>query len=186
MTSLLPGDAWEGVAPMSWRRSHAGAAYASGRLCVCGGKGQALLRLSSVEALDRASGTWSPLPSMQEHRSQAAVTALSDTVFVCGGFDGVQHLRSSESLGARDTKWNRLPDMPVGRSGAAAAATAGRVYVCGGFDGRGSLANVDSLGLRSALWRSQCPMQQSRQHFVAAVLWSNEEATQEHEPAHSR
>ena len=84
-------------------------------------------------------------------RSDAAGVALGGKIYVVGGFDGANQLRSVERFNPRTGRWKKVAlatnrreggncnlqvrSMGTARSGVAAAALDGSLFVVGGWDG---------------------------------------------------
>ena len=83
-------------------------------------------------------------------RSDAAGAALGGKIYVVGGFDGANQLRSVERFNPRTGRWKKVVfcyhcigreeplqvrSMHTARSGVAAAALDGSLFVVGGWDG---------------------------------------------------
>ena len=86
----------------------------------------------------------------KQPRSDAAGVVLGGKVYVVGGFDGTNQLRSVERFNPRTDQWKKVVfcyhcigreeplqvrSMSTARSGVAAAALDGALYVVGGWDG---------------------------------------------------
>ena len=87
----------------------------------------------------------------KEPRSDAAGVALGGKIYVVGGFDGANQLRSVERFNPRTGRWKKVAlatnrreggncnlqvrSMGTARSGVAAAALDGSLFVVGGWDG---------------------------------------------------
>ena len=86
----------------------------------------------------------------KQPRSDAAGVALGGKVYVVGGFDGANQLRSVERFNPRTGRWKKVAfcyrwkrreeplqvrSMSTARSGVAAAALDGSLFVVGGWDG---------------------------------------------------
>ena len=81
-------------------------------------------QLSSVERYDHAQRRWVETYSVRTRRLGAAMAFIPDFgFFVCGGFDGVHHLKSVECLNnkAANKTWTTVKaDMPIARTFAGA------------------------------------------------------------------
>ena len=87
----------------------------------------------------------------KQPRSDAAGVALRGKIYVVGGFDGANQLRSVERFNPRTGRWKKVAlatlatkrreeplqvrSMGTARSGVAAAALDGDLFVVGGWDG---------------------------------------------------
>jgi N-acetylneuraminic acid mutarotase len=67
---------------------------------------------------------------MPSARSEVAVAAIADKVYVVGGFGGGREL---EIYTPRDDRWHRGAPLPRAIHHAAAVSVAGKLYVLGGY-----------------------------------------------------
>ena len=92
----------------------------------------------------------------KQARSDAAGVVLGGKIYVVGGFDGANQLKSVERFNPRTGRWKKVGclvifrreeiistlqvrDMGSPRSGVAAAAFNGSLFVVGGYDGNKTL-----------------------------------------------
>jgi hypothetical protein len=94
--TVLPGDSWSRVAPMSKARAHHTATLlSSGKVLVAGGMDA--ISLKNVEVYDPASRAWSPTAPLNTARSHHVACLLpSGQVLVAGGHAGGGPLDSAE------------------------------------------------------------------------------------------
>jgi N-acetylneuraminic acid mutarotase len=123
-------------AAMSTTRFHHAAAVLDGKIHVCGGEpapGQD--QLSSCEAYDPASDSWSPTASMSTPRDQFAMTAAGGRILAIGG-GGVPPappvLASAEAYDPCSNTWSDIAPLPHPLIAHAAQLLDGRVFVFGG------------------------------------------------------
>ena len=64
--------------------------------------------------------------------SGAGVAVIGDTVYVCGGYDGTNHLASTESFNIRTGHWTSLANMNIPRCYVGACVLKGKLYVVAG------------------------------------------------------
>lgn len=69
---------------------------------------------------------------MNEPRHSAAAVSLNDQIFICGGCDGENVLKSCEVYDTKLNKWQHIPPMKSSRMRHSAVVHAGKVYVFGG------------------------------------------------------
>ena len=82
-------------------RGGLGAAFIDGRIVAVGGE-QPTKVLSTVEAYDVASGTWSPLPPMPTGAHGMSVATVGHTVYAIGGALRPTHAESTATAQALD------------------------------------------------------------------------------------
>ena len=65
--------------------------------------------------------------------SGAGVAVITDTIFVCGGYDGANHLVSVESYNVCTGHWSIVCNMNIPRCYVGACVLKGKLYVVAGF-----------------------------------------------------
>ena len=125
------------------------------------------VRCSQVESFEL--GTWARRkePELLSPRAWHSSAAVGGRLWVAGGNDGVQHLRTSEFLevGKDDQGWRRGPDMLYRRYSPAAAACSGAVFVAGGYGSTVDACHVSNLDFTDSV--EMLPAGSSK--FVAAA-----------------
>ncbi|GFO49724.1 kelch-like protein 10 [Plakobranchus ocellatus] len=94
-------------------------------------------------------------------------------MYVCGGFNGMECIRSVELYDPDTDHWSAVPSMPRGRSGLGLAAHNGRLYAVGGFDGVDSavrLSVLESYDPDTCQWTVLEPMYHPRSNLAVEVL----------------
>lgn len=136
---------------MNDARAMAVAACIGETLYVCGGNGPSGERLRSAECLctslheGQRADTWEPIEPMMEQHSAAASGVLNSTLYVCGGFNGLQWLSSVEEFDPARGSWTQITPMLTPRAGAAAAVVQKQLYVCGGWGNGDLLGSVEEF-----------------------------------------
>ena len=121
--------------------------------------------LGEVEAHDRE---WSFLPSMRARRSHVGCAVVDRRVYVAGGRDGEDRLRSFECFDPLAGTWQVLPDMHERRSSLAFQAVGRVLYALGGFDGETEHASCEMFDLGAGAW-TKLPDLDTRQSQMASV-----------------
>jgi N-acetylneuraminic acid mutarotase len=135
-------NTWSSASPMLTARNHHGAALIDGKIYVVGGRiGSTFIiglsnNVSTNEAYDVASNTWSAVLGMPTPRSGIGVAVLNGRMHVVGGEaylnDLVGTYRTHEAFDPKTNSWQRLPPMPTPRHGLAAAEIGGKMYAVSG------------------------------------------------------
>ena len=86
---------------------------------------------------------------MNERRHSAAAVSLNDQIFICGGCDGENVLRSCEMYDTKLNKWQHIPSMKSSRMRHSAVVHAGKVYVFGGVSVNSGSVNSGGIALKS-------------------------------------
>jgi N-acetylneuraminic acid mutarotase len=116
---------------------------------------------------------------MSVPRQGCAAVCIDGNVYVMGGLDGDNELKSAEMYDTSAGQWRALPDMSVPRNGCAAACIEGNVYVMGGWDGdsRGGnfnfLKSAETYDTSAGQWRALPDMSVPRQGCAAVCIEGN-------------
>lgn len=106
--------------------------------------------------------------SIDEANGRAGTDTGGCRVFVFGGNDGVEDLRSGEIMVERG--WEPIGAMQNKRRSAGCAVLAGRVYVVGGWGGGGALSSCEVYDVPEGRWRSCAGMHVRRQALGVCAL----------------
>ena len=89
--------------------------------------------LSTVECYDPVSKVWEIIGSLQSPRSGIKAVVVDDKIFVLGGFNGTDRLKSVEcfSPGLNRLLFHDVPDMIQTRSNYAVSVLEGNIFVSG-------------------------------------------------------
>jgi hypothetical protein len=164
---------WTFVAPMQNARNELGAAVGSdGRIYAIGG-GFDGVHLSTVEAYDIATDTWSSVASTPTGRD--ACTASSDVggvVYVFGGSDSQGVLESRvDSYDPATNTWTQRSSMPTARTySTSVTGKDGLIYVIGGTTPQLFATDVaEAYNPQTDTWTVLPPMPTARVEMGAAV-----------------
>ncbi|OQR71220.1 influenza virus NS1A-binding proteinA-like [Tropilaelaps mercedesae] len=106
----------------------------------------------------------STLAAMTHQRCSMGVAELNGGLFVCGGYDRGECLRSVELLSLSDNRWTSLADMHVARARTNIASVDGLIYAVGGSDGSRDLASAEVFYPDRQRWESLAPLPVPRSH----------------------
>jgi hypothetical protein len=125
-------NTWSARAPMSSARANMAAAVINGTIYAAGGDaaagGDPAAPLTTVEAYDAVTNTWTTKAPMAIARRFPAAAAVNGTLYVIGG-DGTGSVEAYDP--ATDT-WTARESMPNGGGTHRAAALNGLIYAVGG------------------------------------------------------
>jgi hypothetical protein len=125
-------NAWTARASMSAPRARMAAAVINNTIYVVGGiasaGGGGATALSTVDAYDAVSDTWTPRAPMLVARNLPAAAAVNGTLYVIGG-DGSG---SVEAYNPATDTWSMKASMPGGGASHSAVALNGLIYAVGG------------------------------------------------------
>ncbi|KAL7107568.1 hypothetical protein ACP275_06G063000 [Erythranthe tilingii] len=140
------------------------------------GGGNGVECFSEVELLDLNIGSWIPAQSMLEklvlflQRFSHAAADINGVLYVAGGYNGRDYLRSVERFDPREHAWTRLGSMNVKRGCHSLVAFKERLYALGGYNGDTMVSTVDVLDPRFGSWLLAEPMKVSRGYFGSFVF----------------
>ena len=95
------------VASMQYVRGSLAAVGLDNKLYAMGG-GEPNVNRDTIEIYDAHHNAWLPGPTMNNRRFTTAAALHNDSIFVSGGYDGTQYLRSVERLDPREGKWQMV------------------------------------------------------------------------------
>jgi N-acetylneuraminic acid mutarotase len=96
-------------------------------------------------AASRGPGSWSSGPSLPVARSEVAVAALGDDIYVIGGYaNGDVDQDLVEVLKARSKTWRAVAPLPRGLNHVGAVGYHGKIYAFGGFSAQNNSAVADA------------------------------------------
>ena len=108
---------------------------------------------------------------MATARSATAAAVAGGKIYVSGGSDGANRLRSVEVYDPARSVWEAAPPMATARSCAAAAVVGGKIYVIGGVDGFSSyLRSVEVYDPARSVWEAAPSMATARSSAVLCCL----------------
>lgn len=121
---------------------------------------------------------------MNEGRQFAAAVSLNDKIFVFGGYDGHNVLRSCEVYNTKHNRWQYIASMCCSRMKHSAVVHAGKVYVVGGVSSNRTgplLSSVECYLPEENRWASvpgmlngrfdhQCYVANVGYKFIASVM----------------
>lgn len=131
---------------------------------------------SSAEALKlpprrpQPAAAWRSMPDAPSPRLMMAWTVLDDEIWIAGGIDHGETLRTVESYETRTGQWHSRPPLPIALHHATAVTYRGEVVVIGGAGDSIATASNKVFALRAGQWTELPPLRHSRAAPVAAVV----------------
>lgn len=150
----LASSRWSLEKPMARLHTGAGAATDGRYIYVIGGY-DGITWSNSLECYDTLTKTWSrdKLCPMSERRGYAGVEMIRNDIFVFGGTNGRENLKSCEVFNVSVKEWRKGPPLNQARLNAAHCVLNGNVLVMGGeCDGR-FLDVIEQLDVNQWEWR---------------------------------
>ncbi|MGI0016775.1 MAG: Kelch repeat-containing protein, partial [Nitrososphaera sp.] len=136
-------DTWSTLSPMPTPRAGLGVVAVGDKIFAIGGRDGTVPNsgtpLSTVEAYDIATDTWSSLTPMPTARGDVSATAAhGNKIYVAGGWSPASCgpfpdvCSTLEVYDVASDSWSTLPSMPTARSNAAAVVVGNNLFVIGG------------------------------------------------------
>ena len=88
---------------------------------------------------------------MGERRSFPCSVTIEESIYVMGGYDGNDTLRTCEIFNSSSNSWSSIEPMNVARSNAGATFMNRKIFVVGGWDGV-SLSSVEFYDMVTNEW----------------------------------
>jgi N-acetylneuraminic acid mutarotase len=143
-------DTWTTAASMSTARTTLAGAVVDDKLYAAGGvmsNSMGFSYVSTLEAYDPASNSWTTVASMPIARSSAAAAAIDGKLYVVGGGSNVGIFDTLEVYDPATDTWTTETPMPTARAALAATAIDGQLYAVGGVNASGDLSTLEVFGL---------------------------------------
>lgn len=99
------------------------------------------------------------------------VAALNQFIYVAGGYDGSNQLKSVERYDTESNKWEYVASISVARSALTLCMLAGQLYAIGGFDGQSFLSIVEVYNPERDEWTDGVALPSSRSGHACAVSY---------------
>ncbi|OMO87143.1 Kelch repeat type 1 [Corchorus capsularis] len=95
---------------------------------------------------------------------------VNGTLYVAGGYNGKEYLKSIERLDPRGHSWEQLGSMSTRRGCHSMVVLNEKLYAIGGFDGTRMVPTVEVFDPRAGSWIMESPMNYSRGYFGTVVI----------------
>ena len=151
----IASNQWSELDNMRNRRSDAGIAVIDKQLYIVGGFNGTTVH-SSVEVLEISGDSrprrWRKIKNMSSPRSGVKAVGFGGKLYVVGGWNGNERLKSGEVYDPRKFTWKPLPDMNVPRSNFSLVVVNGQLMAFGGYDGHSVTARAEVLNWSTNAW----------------------------------
>jgi len=150
---------WSLEKPMSRLRTGASAVTDGRNIYIIGGYG-GLQWLNTIDCYDTITKTWSRdyFPPMTERRGYACAEMLHNDIFVFGGTNKYENLKTCEVFNIKAREWRKGPSMSEPRLNAAHCVFNGRILVLGGECNGRFLDTVEQLDTEAWEWKPFCKL----------------------------
>jgi len=175
-------DTWTRRADMPTARQGVVAAAVDGIIYAIGGNlgrdAGGDINLSTVEAYDPATDTWTKKADMPTARAQPAIAVVDGKVYVIGGYGEDNRILSAvEAYDPATDTWTKKADMPTAIWASDACVVDGRIYISGGATlwdfPFGILATVQVYDPATDTWTQATDMPRARFGHTASVVDGN-------------
>ncbi|KXJ24275.1 Kelch-like protein 17 [Exaiptasia diaphana] len=146
---------WHNIPSMNTRRSKHGMVEVDGNIYVVGGfDGTSTVNTMESFSIQTNRDIWNSteVQPMRDRRSFPCAVVCDDSMYVMGGYDGNDTLRSVEMYNFLTNQWTAMPSMFVPRSNAGAAVFNKKIYLVAGWDGI-SLNSVECFDISTSEWQ---------------------------------
>ena len=139
--------------------------------------------LSTVEAYNPASNSWSSKAALPTARSGLAATAVNGIIYVIGGDNAIAPSPSAnvfkpvttvEAYDPVANSWTTKAPMPTARERFAVAAVGGVIYVFGGLVPDASFVkkttSVEAYDVATNTWSAKAPLRTARDSLASAAI----------------
>lgn len=170
-------DWWFTKAPMPTARAGLAATAVNGIIYAIGGGGTVAgnaAGMSTVEAYNPTTDTWSTKAAMPTARTWLASAAVNGIIYAMGGQDSSGNASSKmEAYDPATDTWSTKATMPTARVGLVAVSVNGIIYAIGGGSSGGynstPVATVAAYDPNSDTWSSKASMPSARNFLAAAI-----------------
>lgn len=97
-------------------------------------------------------------------------TALSDKIYITGGFNGQECMHSAEVYDPAVNQWSMINPMRSRRSGVSCIAYHDHIYVVGGFNGISRMCSGEKYSPVTNTWAQVPDMYNPRSNFAIEVI----------------
>lgn len=166
-----PGQ-WLARAPMPTPRQETTPAVLNGRIYLPGGFNASAQAVTTVEAYDPATNTWSTPPPLPEILHHYGLATVGGRMYLLGGYTGNSFTPTNRAyVFIPDSNlWRRIANMPVARGAHAAVEFGGRIYLFGGITNIGDSRRTDMYNPLTDTYTNLAQMPTAREHLAAARI----------------
>ncbi|XP_059169558.1 kelch-like protein 10 isoform X2 [Physella acuta] len=124
-----------------------------------------------VETYDTRADRWVVCPVADAGpRAYHGMITMGHTIYVIGGFDGVEYFNSCRTFDPVNKVWAEAPPMNCKRCYVSVALLDGHIYAMGGFDGHVRQNSVERFTKETNQWSLIRPMHHQRSDASATTL----------------
>ncbi|PNF37608.1 Kelch-like protein 10 [Cryptotermes secundus] len=127
---------------------------------------------NSIETYDPRADRWVQIneADMTDSRTHHGTAVIDFNIYVIGGMDGGDELKSCRCYNAVSKTWSEVSPMHVRRCFVSTAVLDGLVYAIGGFDGYSRQKTVERYDHKKNQWTMIAPMNMKRSDAGATAL----------------
>jgi N-acetylneuraminic acid mutarotase len=143
-----------------------------GIIYAIGGASKVRYSLTTVEAYDPLTNTWTKKADMPTARFFLSTSVVNGKIYAIGGsFSGPNDILSIvEEYDPATDSWIKKTDMPIARFGSATSVANGKIYVLGGAVGYDALQEVEEYDPANNTWTTRTSMPTARAALSACTV----------------
>jgi photosystem II stability/assembly factor-like uncharacterized protein/N-acetylneuraminic acid mutarotase len=166
-----PGQ-WLTRAPMPTPRQETTPAVLNGKIYLPGGFNSSAQAVTTVEAYDPVTNTWSTPPPLPEILHHYGLATVGGRMYLLGGYTGNSFTPTNRAyVFIPDSNlWRRIANMPVARGAHSAVEFNGRIYLFGGITNLGDSRRTDVYDPATDTYANLAQMPTAREHLAAARI----------------
>jgi len=170
VSSVTVAQSWTYLSSLPTTRSSMGMASVGGTVYAIGGflpsSDPHPKPTATVEKWNPITNSWVPVASLIQGRAGFVTTVWNNQIYVIGGKNGGNTLRSIEVYDPVDDEWTLLSNMDEGRVYAFGNAYEDQIYIFGGIDEYGDVtAKIIAYNITTDLWYDV--------GFLPLMLWGS-------------
>lgn len=182
-------EKWQAVSELPTQRRGFATAVVDGKVYLIGGTPFQNRRgpygLSTVEVYDPKTNSWEQVADMPTSRTNAEVAVVNGTIYVCGGYNGIDNrlinikfLDIVEAYDPQTDTWMRKQGMSVPRQDFGTGVVAGKIYSIGGYvhpldiepEAPWRIDLVEAYDPATDTWMKRAKIQRRRDGFGVGVV----------------
>jgi len=164
---------WSMKTPMPTARHAPGVAIVNDIIYVIGGSlsnSPSTLNVSTVEAYDPLTNTWSTKASMSVPRAELGVGVVNGKIYAIGGYNS-SAVNVVEEYDPNTNTWLTKAPMPTTRSLICVGVINNKIYVVGGWPG--DVSTLEEYDPSTNTWSTKAPCSTGRNQINSCVILNN-------------
>ena len=157
---------------MTTARDALSSGVVNGQLYAIGGSAPVVGYVTTVEAFDPASDSWTTRAPMGTAIATHTSNAVGDSIYVMGGhhFSLNISLDTVEAYNPIGNAWTAKASMPTAKEGHTSAVVNDKIYAIGGRNSGGFLSTVEEFDPSTNMWTPKASMPTPRAELSSAAI----------------